>query len=69
VQRLQQRLALRLAHGVALLRRLAVDRRLDGIELTDPPQALLGDRRPGALVDLEQLPPGMRHAGDVVDQL
>ena len=47
VQRLQQRLALRLARRAALLGRLAVDRRLDGIELADPPQRLFGDRRLG----------------------
>src|SRR5215210_5946843 len=68
VQRLQQRLALRLAHRAALLGRLAVDRRLDGIELADPPQRLFSDRRLGALVDLEQFAPRMRHAGDMGDR-
>ncbi|HZH47112.1 MAG TPA: hypothetical protein VEY31_10800, partial [Roseococcus sp.] len=67
MQRLQQRLALRLARRVALLGRLAVDRGLDGIELADATQRLFGDRRPGALIDLEQFTPRVRHAGDVSD--
>src|SRR3712207_61680 len=44
VQGIEQRLALRLARRAALLGRLSVDRRLDRIELADPPQGLLGDR-------------------------
>jgi len=43
MQRLQQRLALRLARRPALLGRLAVDCRLDGIQLADPSQPLLGN--------------------------
>src|SRR3954451_8844836 len=69
MQRLQQRLALRLANGAALLGRLAVDRGLDGIQLADPSQSLLGDGRLGRLVHLEQAPPGMRHAGHMGDAL
>src|SRR3954451_10328314 len=69
MQRLQQRLALRLANGAALLGRLAVDRGLDGVQLADPSQSLFGDRRLGRLVHLEQPPPGMRHAGDMGNAL
>jgi hypothetical protein len=67
VQGIEQRLALRLAHCAALLGRLLVDRRLDRVELANAAQGLLGDRRLGAVVDLEQLAPRMGHAGDMRD--
>ena len=67
MERVEQRLALLLAHRQAPVGRLAVDTGLDRVKLLEAPQRLFGDRRLRGLEHLEELAPGMRYAGDMGD--
>src|SRR3954467_10021258 len=55
-----ERLAALLPNGEPVLGRVAADLGLDGVELADPAQRLLRQRRAGGLVELVEAPPAMR---------
>jgi hypothetical protein len=55
-------------HALAVIRWLADNARLDGVELTDPFESLAGDRRlPGADMDVVEVASDVRPAGGLGD--
>ena len=67
LQIIEDRLCLRLSEFDAAVRWRSTRFLLDGIELRDAPDGLVGDGRTLGSVDVDELAPDMSHAGDFTD--